>query len=55
MVVEMHTSTLALGATGRYFKLDGENGLAGPAGPPGPRRMNPRRRARPLAQQSGVG
>ena len=28
MIVEMRTYTLALGATGRYFKLYGEKGLA---------------------------
>jgi len=28
MIVEMRTYTLALGATGRYFKLYGEQGLA---------------------------
>ena len=28
MIVEMRTYTLALGATGRYFKLYGEAGLA---------------------------
>ena len=28
MIVEMRTSTLARGATGRYFKLYGEKGLA---------------------------
>jgi hypothetical protein len=28
MIVEMRTYTLALGATGRYFKLYGERGLA---------------------------
>jgi hypothetical protein len=28
MIVEMRTYTLAMGATGRYFKLYGEKGLA---------------------------
>ena len=28
MIVEMRTYTLALGATGRYFKIYGEKGLA---------------------------
>ena len=28
MIVEMRTYTLALGATGRYFKLYGEKGLS---------------------------